>query len=371
MRVRRTPNLVVYWSDGGLVLENYRAGTRVDAAPDAIELLALLDDWRDPASLTSALPGYRASSIARALAGLVRSRMVERERRPPDARRAAREDAAWAAWHPEPGLLHFSSKDLAYQEFGESQRALRAQAKRQPRPAAVKRYPDAKQIPLPAPRTGGEFPRVLLERRTWRRFSRRPAPLADFSTLLALSSRVQHWVELPGVGRLPMKTYPSGGAQHPLEVYVLARRVDGLAPGLYHYAADSHRLERLRPGATSRQIVSYLPRQRWFGSASALFIVTAVFPRMQWKYKSSRAYRAVLTEAGHWCQTLCLTATWLGLAPFCSLALADSLIERDLGIDGVSESVLYVAGVGMRPPDTDWAPWPTRRRLPRTPNTLK
>ena len=42
-------------------------------------------------------------------------------------------------------------------------------------------------------------------------------------------------------------------------------------------------------------------------------------------------------------------ATWLGLAPFETMALADSRIERDLGIDGVSESVLYAAGVGTRP----------------------
>jgi hypothetical protein len=44
-----------------------------------------------------------------------------------------------------------------------------------------------------------------------------------------------------------------------------------------------------------------------------------------------------------------LVATWLGLAPFCTAALRDTLIERDLKIDGVRESVLYVAGVGARP----------------------
>lgn len=368
--VRRAPHLVAYWLDGALVLENYRTGRRVGAAADAIELIALLDDWRDPASLAAALPGYRASSIARALTQLVRSTIVERAQGPSAARRASRADAAWRAWHPEPGLLHFSSKDLAYQPFAVSQRALRAQAKGHPRPHAVKRYRGSASIALPAPRDDGEFARVLLERRTWRRFSSRPVPLAALSTLLGLSSRVQYWVDVPGVGRLPLKTYPSGGAQHPLEVYVLARRVDGLAPGLYHYASDVHRLERLKKGATGRQIVRYLPTQDWYRSASALILITAAFPRAQWKYPFSRVYRAVLTEAGHLCQNLCLTATWLGLAPFCSLALADSLIERDLGIDGVSESVLYAAGVGMRPPQTDWAPWPTRqRRIRRTANT--
>jgi SagB-type dehydrogenase family enzyme len=78
-------------------------------------------------------------------------------------------------------------------------------------------------------------------------------------------------------------------------------------------------------------------------------VMTAVFARTQWKYPASRAYRAVLLDAGHLGQTFCLVATWLGLAPFCTMALADSRIERDLGIDGVTESVLYAAGVGVRP----------------------
>jgi hypothetical protein len=36
------------------------------------------------------------------------------------------------------------------------------------------------------------------------------------------------------------------------------------------------------------------------------------------------------------------------------MAMADSTIDRDLGIDGVTEGVLYVAGVGKRPEGVDW-----------------
>ena len=75
--------------------------------------------------------------------------------------------------------------------------------------------------------------------------------------------------------------------------------------------------------------------------------MTAIFPRTMWKYHVARGYRVVLLDAGHLCQTFCLVATWLGLAPFCTAALKDTLIEKDLGIDGVRESVLYVAGVGL------------------------
>jgi hypothetical protein len=60
-------------------------------------------------------------------------------------------------------------------------------------------------------------------------------------------------------------------------------------------------------------------------------------------------------------------ATSLGLAPFSTMALADSKVEKALGIDGVNESILYTAGVGHRPQGVDWAPWhsgPHGRRVP-------
>ncbi len=75
--------------------------------------------------------------------------------------------------------------------------------------------------------------------------------------------------------------------------------------------------------------------------------MTGVFARTMWKYPHPRAYRVVLLDAGHLGQTFCLTATRMGLAPFSTAALKDSLIEKDLGIDGISESVLYVTGFGL------------------------
>ncbi len=234
--------------------------------------------------------------------------------------------------------------------------------KTQPMPAPVKRYPNATHFALPAPQHIGEFPQVLLARRTWRRFSPRPVELSALSTLLGLSFGVRWWVDLPRLGRVALKTSPSGGARHPIETYVLARRVANLPPGLYHYAADKHCLERLKRGASSSQLARYLAGQKWYGRAAALVLMAGAFGRPQWKYQSPRAYRAVLIDAGHLCQTFCLVATWLGLAPFCSMALADSRIEADLGIDGVAESVLYAAGVGMPPRNTKWAPWPNHVR---------
>jgi hypothetical protein len=37
------------------------------------------------------------------------------------------------------------------------------------------------------------------------------------------------------------------------------------------------------------------------------------------------------------------------LAPFCTAAFEDTLIEKELGLDGIRESVLYFAAVGTVP----------------------
>ena len=128
---------------------------------------------------------------------------------------------------------------------------------------------------------------------------------------------------------------------------MMALRVKGLARGLYHYDARGHALERIPSGATARKARAYCADQPYAARAAALFIMTAIFARTLWKYRHPRAYRVVLLDAGHLGQTFCLTATRMGLAPFSTAALKDTLIERDLGIDGISESVIYVTGFGM------------------------
>jgi SagB-type dehydrogenase family enzyme len=214
-------------------------------------------------------------------------------------------------------------------------------------------------VNLPTVRAPGAFYRVLLARRTWRKFGRRPLAAAELSVLMHLTFGAQKVMDLGAAGRAMLRTSPSAGARNPLEAYLVVRDVSGVRPGVYHYDPVNHRLIRLRKGS-SALIERHLPGQPWYGEASAVVLMTAVFERTEWKYPFARAYRSVLLEAGHFGQTFCLVATALGLAPFCTLALADSLIERDLGLDGVSESVVYACGVGTRPPGIDWAPWPDR-----------
>ena len=340
--------MIVYWRERLLVFENYLTRRQVAAHPLTASLLHFFDRWKSFADLCAAMPEYASASLKRAVGELVRYSLLRREDQHPPPGHT--ELTAWNEWNPAAGFFHLSTKDLQFEadpakQFGELVRL----AKSKPIPLPIKRYAKAKQIQLEPPFRDNEFARVLVQRRTWRKFSAKPVPLTSLGNLLGLTWGVRHWIKLPKIGSVAAKTSPSGGAMHPVEAYVLARNVDGLAAGFYHYNAADHRLELLQRGATSRDIAKLLANQQWYGSAAFVVFLTAVFARTRWKYDYARAYRAVLIEAGHLCQTFCLTATSMGLAPFCTMAFADSKVEKILGIDGISESALYVAGAGIRP----------------------
>lgn len=345
-RLRRNPFIVSYWKDGRLIYKNYLNGVVMSASPLCTIVLDFFDKWRQPEELIAYLHSVSPASLRRTLRRLCDLSFLDLQGQL-DQRFKAMQN--WSPWSPEASFFHFATKNLPYDVDLETERKwIRNLLRMGRQPRFFKHYANAPVVPLPSPQSPekSEFLTVLLSRRTWREFSKRKVPLYTLAQLLHFTWGVTQYVDIELLGHLPLKTSPSAGARHPTEVYVAARLVEGLPPGLYHYAANRHHLECLRKGAMKRRILAYLSGQWWFAEAAATCIMTAVFRRSMWKYGYSRAYRTLLLDAGHLCQTFCLTATWLGLAPFCTMALADSVIERDLGVDGITESVLYAAGVG-------------------------
>jgi SagB-type dehydrogenase family enzyme len=355
-RFRRSPHLIWYWKDGRLLLHNYATGRVVSSTPLVCEILNFFGDWRRARELKRHLPHAGAAELRQLVSGLAARSFLQRDDRPEHP--AERAMSTFSRWNPSAGFFHTATKNVRFVSARADRAGARRQARAWPVPAAVKRYRRAPLVRLPPPIVDDPVAQVALERRTWRRFSSRKVPISALSTLLGLTAGVQKWVKVPVYGKVPLKTSPSGGARHPIELYVLTWGVEGIAPGLYHYAADTHVLERLRRGVRPGQVAGYLPLSGYFARAAMLVFFTAVFERQLWRYPYAKAYRAAFIETGHLAQTFCLAATSMGLAPFCLMGLADSTIERALGIDGITESVLYAAGVGCRPRGAEWAPLP-------------
>jgi len=287
---------------------------------------------------------YTGRSVGEAILNLIDAQLLL-ECDSPEAARDVSLDSSWKPWQPQGGY-HFLTKDVPFVEGDWTVEQKMQTVPDTPPPPPFKKRKGNESVALPQDEVETDsFYGTLHARRTRREFSAADVPLKSVS--LQTTWGVQGYVESKAYGLLPLKTSPSGGARHPVEVYLMALRVEGLDRGLYHDDAKDQMLERLSSEATPQMARAYCADQPYAAHAAALFIMTAVFARTMWKYHHARAYRVVLLDAGHLGQTFCLTATRLGLAPFSTAALKDSLIETDLGIDGISESVLYVTGIGL------------------------
>ena len=147
------------------------------------------------------------------------------------------------------------------------------------------------------------------------------------------------------VVELPLSMTPSGGARNPYEAFVIARKVDGLDPGVYHYSAFEHSLKRI--GEAKHELSDYVGSQDWADSMSCVIVLAAYFERTMWKYDDPNAYRVVLIEAGHIGQNMLLTATELGMAACPTAALDHDLLYENLKLPSrITCAPIYAIAVG-------------------------
>ena len=228
-------------------------------------------------------------------------------------------------------------------------------------PAAARSY---QGLPLPAfPIRGGSrvsLPRseaesllrqVLARRRTVRAFENTPpVDLTELATLLRWVWGAHGTTRLAGDDVGLRRTSPGGGALHPIEVYPVVMRVEGLSPGVYHYLGGDHALElvaALDEGSARALVEDAAAGQWYFAESGVAFVMTARFRRSFRKYQlHPKIYRAVFLDAGHLSQTFYLLCTELGLGPWVTAALDEGILERALGLEPLDEGVIAVCGCG-------------------------
>jgi putative peptide maturation dehydrogenase len=216
-----------------------------------------------------------------------------------------------------------------------------------PAPIAVQRLPPA-DLERPLYDT-------LRARKTTRGYDDRAALAAgELATILAAVWGCHGILDLGAGVALLKKTSPSGGGQHPVEVYPLVRAVEDVEPGLYHYSVERHELElleRIPAGDVATLIVDFTAGQPHYARAQVLFLMTARFARNHWKYPAhEKAFRTLLMDAAHLSQTFYLVCTDLGLGAFVTGAINDADIDLRLGLDAFGESTLLACGCGRPVP---------------------
>ena len=282
-------------------------GQRIEAAPAVLQLLERFGVPRSVPAAIRELPGFNLASVRQTIRTLTRLGFLV----PATDRKSHRDVSAdwkgsFAAAH-----FHFATRDPLYLLKPEDEArylSRRFTAGRQPSP--YRQYPRRPRVTLPAdgqPRAT-TLDEALGRRRTVREFSRRPVALSDFARVVRGTWGQTGWLDGGVLGPLIVKSSPSAGARHPIECYVLAWRVKGLTPGLYHFNVRKSCLERLRKGDPRDLAVRMAGGQAWVRGAAFLCVMTAVADRVFWKYASADAYRLFLLDAGHLAQTFVLLA---------------------------------------------------------------
>jgi SagB-type dehydrogenase family enzyme len=189
---------------------------------------------------------------------------------------------------------------------------------------------------------------TIRARRTVRSFSEEPLTLNDVSVLLALSAGITGQS-----GRQLLRAAPSAGALYPIETYLSVRNVTGVEPGLYHFDWPDHALTRL--GDAAADAVSRVCCWQPQAAQSAVVVFLAGMVQRTVKKYGDRGLRYVLLDAGHQAENLWLAATAMGLGCMTTGGFFDDEANDLFRLDGLAESMLYVAFIGHPASDDDAA----------------
>jgi SagB-type dehydrogenase family enzyme len=180
------------------------------------------------------------------------------------------------------------------------------------------------------------FAAVLHERRSIREFAAAPLSLEATGQLL--------WAAQGVTSSAGERTAPPAGALYPLEVYLVAGSVDGLAAGVYGYRAHGHSLRACLAGDRRRELAAAALGQAAVLEAPAVLIIAARYARTARKY-GARSERYVHIEVGHAAQNVYLQAQALGLGTVIVGAFDDDAVRGVLEL-AKQEAPLALLPVG-------------------------
>jgi len=214
-------------------------------------------------------------------------------------------------------------------------------------PDDAKAYAGFERIALPElkPPAGAELATSVRGWQPGAVFSGESISLETLARVLHHTNGVTKTQRGEGVTR-QLRAAPSAGALYSGELYVAARRVDGLSPGLYAYMVKEHTLVELRKGSVIGEIAASLAEPVDVVGAAAIVLLSNVFARYTWRY-ANRGYRYALIDTGHIGENLRLSSAAAGLASVGLPDYEDNRLAALLGIDGVREAVCAVHALGV------------------------
>ncbi len=260
-----------------------------------------------------------------------------------------------ASWEPHDLFFHFKSRQgilIDNGQFGGTYRFLNTAI--QP-PNEFKERDSKIQIYLDKPDTNTltdnnpSFSNVLENRRSRRMFdSKNLIMMEEIGAFLYRSIGIREVIPMKPQTAV-FRPYPSAGAIHEIECYLVVNRCVNLKKGIYYYCPLEHCLDQLIIGD---EYVSDMISNACvaLGNSSdmaphVLFVFTSNFQKISWKYEKM-AYRSTLISLGALMQTMSLVATSMNLSS-CIVGSGDSLLFAEaLKLDIFKEGAIGEFALG-------------------------
>ncbi|ARG96501.1 SagB/ThcOx family dehydrogenase [Legionella micdadei] len=192
------------------------------------------------------------------------------------------------------------------------------------------------KLPAPVYSSQTSIEDALKKRRSIRTYKNQAITLSQVAQLL--------WAAQGITSDNGFRTTPSAGALYPLEVYLVARDVNDLSPGVYHYLPTKHALLKIKNGDISDQLTKAALEQEAIKSGAANIVITAVFSRTTKKY-GEKGKSFVFMEAGHAAQNIYLQTVSLNLGTVTIGAFDEPQVRQALNTPE-DEIPLYILPIG-------------------------
>lgn len=193
-------------------------------------------------------------------------------------------------------------------------------------------------LPKPALTGSTSLEELLAKRRSIREYPVTTLKLAEIGQLLWAAQGITH--------PQGYRTAPSAGALYPLQLYLVVRALEDLAPAVYGYDPDRHHLVKMQEGDRRNLLASAALGQDWLANAAAIVVFAADYKRTTHKY-GQRGKRYVHMEAGHAAENLFLQANALDLNTVIVGAFDEEEVASVLGLP-VQEQPLILMPIGRK-----------------------
>jgi len=355
-RYRRARALSYFVKDGEVVVFNFLTNRSFACNLRCLEVLVNSEHWQSLDALFAMTSDVHTSSLVEEVVQLfsLTALVVEGDM---IADKDTEYEETWE-WGPVTAQLHFSSQDnlTVSDQMASEIQILRS--KSHPSPPLLDSKPREASVSLPPFEIDSELKAVMRSRRSIRAFLDEPLDLPLVADAMYAGLGVTDIVSTE-VGDHPFRMTPSPGARNAYEGYIFARKVSGLMEDrFYHYNSLRHSLELIaRQDPMPTMQAMFAENQPWVEKASFIVFLVAHFERVMWKYINGSAYSHAFVEAGHIAQNMMLILNKQGAVVNPAGAIGHSLIERAIGENDLTHSVVYALAVGYPDTSDDYVSW--------------